>query len=212
MMSDPASILVLNGPLRWTESLARIAEEAPRVLAADGGADALARIGIRPDVVIGDLDSISPGVRGWVGEDRMCHRPDQDRTDFEKALEFAFSQSDVRRLIVLGALGGRLDHTIGNLGVLAREARGNRLVLVGETERVLATRDSIELASRPGETWSFWTFDPSVRVTIDGVRWPVVDAALTIACHPSISNEAAGDRVRVRPEGGTIVVSRILGS
>ena len=211
-MSDGIPLLVLNGPLRWTVDLAAIAASAPFLVAADGGADALARIGIRPDVVVGDLDSISPEVRQWVGENRLRHHPDQDRTDFEKALEFAFSQSDIRSLIVLGALGGRLDHTIGNLGVLAREARGNRLVLVGETERVLATRDSIELVSRPGETWSFWTFDPSVRVTIDGVRWPVVDAALTIGGHPSISNEATGERVRIRPEGGGVVVSRIVGS
>ena len=68
--------------------------------------------------------------------------------------------------------------------------------------------DEAELSSRPGETWSFWTFDPSVLVTIEGVRWPVVDADLSVGSRPSISNEAIADQVRIHAEGGSVVVVR----
>ena len=210
LVNKRPAILVLNGDLQWTEGLARLAREAPLVLAADGGANALARLGIRPDAVIGDLDSIDTGTRSWVGEEHMHHRPDQGRTDFEKALEYAFGTSDVDRLTVLGALGGRLDHTIGNLGVLALHARGSGLMLVSEREQVLATALPIELESRPGETWSFWTFDPGVRVTLEGVRWPIENAPLTVGNRPSISNEATGATVRIMPTGGPVVVCRLL--
>ncbi len=209
-MEQPIPILVLNGDLRWTEHLARLAREATLVLAADGGANALTRLGLRPDAVIGDLDSIDTDTRAWIGEDRLIHRPDQDKTDFEKALAFAFEDSGVDRLTVLGALGGRLDHAIGNLGVLAREARGPNLVLITENERVLATATPADLDAISGETWSFWTFDPGVRVTLEGVRWPVKNAPLTVGDHPSISNEATGTHVRVVPTGGPVVVCRLL--
>jgi thiamine pyrophosphokinase len=209
-MESVTPVLVLNGDLRWTEGLARYALEAPLVLAADGGANALARLGLRPDAVIGDLDSIDPETRAWIGEGNIIHRPDQDRTDFEKALDLAFDRPDVDRLIVLGALGGRVDHTIGNLGVLAREARGTRLKLISETETVLATDSALDLEAQPGETWSFWTFDPGARVTLEGVRWPVENTPLTVGDRPSISNEATGARVSVIPKGGSVIVFREL--
>ncbi|TFG39126.1 MAG: hypothetical protein E4H44_02685, partial [Candidatus Aminicenantes bacterium] len=60
-------LLVANGPVRWTEALASLAATADPLLAADGGANHLGRIGLRPAVVIGDLDSITPGIRAWLG-------------------------------------------------------------------------------------------------------------------------------------------------
>ncbi len=209
VVKQRTAILVLNGALDWTESLVRLAREAPLVLAADGGANALARLGLRPDAVIGDLDSIDADTRSWIGEKRLFHRPAQDQTDFEKALVFAFEDSSVDRLIVLGALGGRLDHTIGNISVLARQARGSGLILISGRERILATTRPIDLESSPGETWSFWAFDPGIRVTLEGVRWPVKNTPLTVGDRPSISNEATGTLVRVKPTGGSVVVCRL---
>lgn len=199
-MDRPAAVLVLNAPFRWTEALTRVVLDAPRCLACDGGANALASIGVRPDTVIGDLDSIAPETRRWVGEDRLVHVTDQETTDFEKALAWTSEP-----LIVLGALGGRLDHTVANLGALAREGRGLDLILLSETERVFATNRPLECPARPGETWSFWTFDPGVRLTLDGVRWPVDDAPLHVGRRPSISNQAASEMIRIQPSGGSVV-------
>ena len=99
-------LLIANGALDWSETLAAMAAAARPLLAADGGANHLGRIGLRPAAVIGDLDSITPGIRAWVGEDRMVRRPDQDRTDLDKALEYAFSDLGLDGLAVLGATGG----------------------------------------------------------------------------------------------------------
>ena len=202
------SLLVANGRFRWTAELVACAASATVLLAADGGANALADVGLRPEAVIGDLDSIRPGVRRWLGEDRMVPRPDQDRTDLDKALEFALEERGLDRLAVLGALGGRIDHAAGNLGLLARRAMGDRLPFVGSDHRVVAVRERTELDARPGETWSFWTFDPGIRVTLEGVRWPVVDHALDVGGRPSISNQAAATVVTVAAVGGAVVAMR----
>jgi len=202
------AVLVANGPVVWTPELAALAAAGTPLLAADGGADSLARIGLIPRVVVGDLDSVSPATTAWLGPDRLVRLPDQDRTDLEKALIFAFDELGVRRLTVLGALGGRSDHEIGNLGLLCRLARGTDLVFRDAVSWTIAIDGAVDLDARPGEVWSFWTFDPAVLVSLDGVRWPVRRASLAAGGRPSISNEAVGVRVRVETHGGTVIVHR----
>jgi thiamine pyrophosphokinase len=208
MADMKSALLVANAPLKWSPKLAEMAASADPLFAADGGANHLARLGLRPAAVIGDLDSISTDTRRWLGEDRMVHQPEQDRTDLDKALEYAFDTIGVPELVVLAALGGRTDHDLGNLGLLARLATGERLVFESEDDRVLAVAGEASLAARPGETWSFWTFDPSVRVTVDGVRWPIRDASIDAGGNPSISNEATSNEIRIRSTGGSVVVCR----
>lgn len=202
------ALLVANAPLRWHPRLATMAASAQPLLAADGGANHLARLGLRPKAVVGDLDSISPNTRAWLGEDCMVDRPDQDRTDLDKALEYGFDELGIRNLTVLAALGGRTDHDLGNLGLLARMAMGDRLLFETTDTTVLAVAGETSLAANPGETWSFWTFDPSVRVSIDGVRWPISGAALDATSGPSISNEATSKEVLIRTTGGAVVVCK----
>jgi len=209
-MQNLQPILVLNGSLRWTHELANLARDARPLLAADGGANALARLGLRPDAVIGDLDSLTTATRAWLGEHALVHRSDQDSTDFEKALHHIFVDLGLNRLTVLGALGARIDQTVCNLGILAREARGADLVLRSRTEILLATKTSITLTAEAGESWSFWTYDPTASVTLEGVRWPVDRQSLAVDTRPSISNEAVASQVRVVPENGTVVVCRNL--
>lgn len=211
-MTRDHAVLVANAPLRWTPRLTALATGAEPLLAADGGANHLARIGLRPLLVIGDLDSITQATRDWIGEDRLVHRPNQDRTDLDKALEHAFDEVRVHQLTVLGALGGRPDHDQGNLGLLARLGLGERLVFVGDDFRVLAISGQAGLSAETGETWSFWTYDPGVRVTIGGVRWPLKDAAIEAGGRPSISNEATSETVRISATGGSVLVYRQISS
>ncbi len=209
-MVRPRAVLVANAPLEWTPRLAALAAAADPLLAADGGGDHLARIGLAPSALIGDLDSVSPATLSWLGPERVLARPDQDHTDLEKALEHAFGELGLEQLTVLAALGGRVDHDTGNLGLLAALARGEDLVFEGESWRVLAVTGTVELESVPGETWSFWTYDPRVRVTLEGVYWPVTQAPLAAGEHPSISNRATGSRVRVTAPEGAVIVMRHL--
>ena len=207
-MTDRKALMVANAPLHWHPRLASLAASAEPLLAADGGANHLARLGLRPTAVVGDLDSITAETRAWLGEEIMVHRPSQDRTDLDKALEYAYGEVGVEQLTVLAALGGRTDHDQGNLGLLVKLEMGERLVFEGVDQRVLAVDGEATLTARPGECWSFWTFDPTVRVTVDGVRWPIANAALDTGNRPSISNEAVDDVVRIRASGGSVLVMR----
>jgi thiamine pyrophosphokinase len=207
-MDQPRPVLVAGAPLVWTAGLAAIAAAGEPLLAADSGADHLARLGLRASAVVGDLDSLSAATRAWLGEAAMVPRPDQDRTDLDKALDFAFEELGLERLTVLAATGGRTDHELANLGLLARRGMGDALRFESERETLVAVRGEIVLEAEPGETWSFATFDPAVRVSTEGVRWKVEDASLHLSERPSVCNLAVADRVRVRAEGGAVVVMR----
>jgi thiamine pyrophosphokinase len=208
MAEKKPAILVANAPLKWSPKLAAIAASGHPLLATDGGANHLARLGLRPKAVVGDLDSISDATRAWLGEDRMVHQPDQDRTDLDKALAYVFDEFGITHLTVLAALGGRTDHDLGNLGLLARRAMGERLVFKTEEQQVLAVAGEADLAAKPGETWSFWTFDPVVRVSVEGVRWPLVDAEICAGSTLTISNEAVSDKVHIKARDGSVIVLR----
>ncbi|OYV89339.1 MAG: hypothetical protein B7Z68_12200, partial [Acidobacteria bacterium 21-70-11] len=86
------ALVVANAPWRWREEFVTLLRRSALVLAADGGANHLARVGVRPAAVVGDLDSIRPGVRRWVGEERIVARPDQESTDLHKTLAYAFDE------------------------------------------------------------------------------------------------------------------------
>lgn len=207
-MDQPRPVLVAGAPLVWTARLAAIAAAGEPLLAADSGADHLARLGLRASAVVGDLDSLSAATRAWLGEAVMVPRPDQDRTDLDKALAFAFEELGLERLTVLAATGGRPDHELANLGLLARRGMGDALRFEREHETLIAVRGELVLEAEAGETWSFATFDPAVRVSTEGVKWPVEGASLHLSAQPSVCNLAVADRVRVHAEGGSVVVMR----
>jgi thiamine pyrophosphokinase len=87
---------------------------------------------------------------------------------------------------------------------------GEDLLFEGHDWRALAVAGQASLAAAEGEAWSFWTYDPAVLVTIEGVRWPVHSAPLVAHDRPSISNEAVASEISLRSDGGSVVVFRHL--
>ena len=195
-----------NAPWRWWATFVELVRGAECVLAADGGANHLARIGVRPNAVVGDLDSIRPGVRSWLGEERMVVRPDEDFTDLHKTLEFAFDERRARQVIVLAATGGRLDHDLENLALLVRWASRGSLELRDERHRVVPIVDKTELATTAGQGISLMPFGRCERVFTSGLRWELHGEPLDLAGRTSVSNLSEGDRTEIRVEGGALLV------
>jgi thiamine pyrophosphokinase len=201
-----ATVVVANAPWRWHAPFVELVRGAECVLAADGGANHLARIGVRPNAVVGDLDSIRPGVRSWVGEERMVVRADQDFTDLHKTLEFAFEERNARQVIVLAATGGRLDHDLENLALLVRWASRGSLELRDERHRVVPVIDETELATTPGQGISLMPVGRCERVFTRGLHWELRGEPLDLAGRTSVSNLSEGDRTAIRVEGGALLV------
>jgi thiamine pyrophosphokinase len=162
------------------------------VIAVDGGADIAARAGVDPDILIGDMDSVTPATRARLearGTDVREVPAEKDQTDTELALEIA-AQRGASEVWLAAALGGRVDHAVANLLLvfLARQL-GVRLCLVdGLTEAYLVGGPFV-LDARVGDLVSLIPLTPVVEgIKTIGLRYPLQDESLVRGTTRGVSN------------------------
>lgn len=167
---------------------------APTLIAVDGGTEIVQKCGKIPDAVLGDLDSVSSATLDTLPTDRVYRLPDQNETDFQKALKAISAPL----IVGLGFLGGRLDHQMAVLGHLANQTRP--LVLVGQDDLVFRVPQTLRLNLPDGMRLSVHPV-PSATVTMSGVRWPLQSTAMQFDGFNSQSNEVAGGVTELSAEG-----------
>jgi thiamine pyrophosphokinase len=193
------------------------------VIGADAGALLAAPLGLRLDLIVGDADSL--------GERRLAEfaaagvpiersPTDKDASDTELAL-VAAADRGATEVVVLGAFGGRIDHALANVWILAHPAlAGRTAALLDGRSRVRllsagdpgtpAARVVLELSGRAGDLVTLLPFDgPALGVTTGGLRWSLVDATLPAGFSRGLSNEVlAGSHgaARVELAGGRLLI------
>ncbi len=183
--SDRGVTLVGGGEIAAT-ALAEALALAPLLVAADGGADQALRHGHMPQAVIGDFDSITPAGRQAIAADRLHHVPEQESTDFEKALRAI----DAPWILALGFSGQRVDHTLAAFSTLARHPNRRALILSDHDVCFLAP-PALSLDLPPGTRLSLFPMGP-VRGESAGLRWPIGGLDFAPHCRIGTSNEALG--------------------
>ena len=174
------------------------------IIAADSGLDYAVAAGLAPDVLVGDLDSITAAGRMWAYEHAATieeHAPDKDLTDTELALARALQEPEVSDLVLLSGSATpdeRLDHMLGvilALGHPSLAALDSVRAVIGTTKlQVLHAGRSATLDLEPGQQFSLLALHgPCTGVTLSGARWPLVNATLTASEARGLSNEASGD-------------------
>lgn len=176
------------------------------VIAADGGFAALETLGVTPDFVMGDFDSLG---RAPAHPNVETHPTMKDDTDMMLAVRWALAHG-YRRLALYGGLGGaRLDHTVANLQTLRYIADHGALGwLVGEGWVVTAIRDAALRfpAEAEGFVSVFCSGDTARGVTLRGLKYELEDAVLTCGMPLGVSNEFTGKRALVRVTDGCLFV------
>jgi thiamine pyrophosphokinase len=182
------------------------------LIAADGGLAQAERLGLEVDVVVGDMDSVSPASLDAAiarGAEAERHPRAKDATDLELALARA-TRSGCDRIIVIGGLGGRIDHLIGNALLLA--------TAVGHESDIEWWADSAHVsfvrpgrprcsAARSGDIVSLIPVGgPASGVSTEGLRWSLEDATLDTGSTRGISNQAVEATFSVAVSGGTLVI------
>jgi thiamine pyrophosphokinase len=184
------------------------------IIAADGGLDHALAAGLRPALLIGDLDSISAAGLEWAYEhaEVVPYDTDKGETDTELALAHAAMLQPARLLLVAGrAPRERLDHLVTTLGTLGSPqlAAIDALGAWWGDERlhVVHGPGTVELDIAPGTTFSVVAMHGPCRgVTIEGARWPLVDHALAPLVGLGVSNEAIAAPVSVAVATGVLTV------
>lgn len=202
--SRTRALIVANGELPAVALVVERAALAGFVVAADGGADGALACGVKPDAVVGDLDSISTEARRLLGSTRLHHDADPERTDLQKALEHALARG-ANRIDVVGWAGGRVDHMLANLSVpvLARGRADVRLVDDWFEVRLVDGRAIV--AALPGTVVSLVAIGRCEGVTTRGLRWELTDATLDFSSR-GVHNEVRFSPAAVSARSGDLLL------
>lgn len=203
----PRAVILANGAPPSPETLRRAVSRAALFVCADGGANAARDIGLSPDAIVGDLDSISAESLAHFQGVPIIHVPEQDRTDAEKAIEYALSRGPFEEVTLLGATAGRLDHVFEHLALLRRFEGRTRLVLEDERTRAFLARGDVRLDLPAGTTVSFFAVSgPAEGVTTENLRYPLVDSTLAFGARDSMSNLVERTPAWIRIRNGEVIV------
>ncbi|MBQ7488784.1 MAG: thiamine diphosphokinase [Clostridia bacterium] len=202
------TLIVLGGDLPDTGLLERACGWAELVIAADRGLEAFRDTARLPDLLLGDMDSVSGDVlsrfESLVPERRLpCMKDD---TDGQDALKTALGRG-AQDIVFLGALGGRLDHALGNLSLLMYAAhRGVRARIMGDGVTIEAVREALAISGNPGDTVSVMPIGTATGVTLSGFQYPLVDGTLYAENTLGISNVLMASAGTIRVASGDVLV------
>ena len=211
MTSDPSNaraagrhaLIVTGGPL--PRGLGPL-PDADLVIAADEGIDNARRLGLTVDLLVGDLDSSSDGSEA-IARVVERHPVDKDETDLELALAAALRAGATSATVVV-TVGGRADHALGNLLVLAGGRWSALRVDVRiDGARAWVVRDQIQIDGSADDLVSLLAVGGAATgVTTAGLAWPLDGAVLKPGVGLGLSNQMTGAAAEVTVGSGAVVV------
>lgn len=186
-------------------------EEHDLVIAADSGADAALELGLVPDIVVGDLDSISAATLERLaasGTTIARHDVDKNESDLDLALELAVERG-ATSISVVGADRGRLSHLLVNAGVLAAPRRSTVPIRWRATEadvHVVHGGSVVEVTGSPGDLISLVAMHgDAAGVTTTGLRWGLAGATIGAGSSLGLSNEFVEPIATISLEAGVVL-------
>ena len=200
------ALIVGNGEPPSRELFAELmADEEHLLICADGGANTAAEYGYLPNLVIGDLDSLSAVARTAVPEDRQLPILDQNATDMEKVLQHAVDIG-VLSADLIGFTGRRTDHTLWNLSQLKRFGDRMRLRLLDDYCEIRVLEASTRFRADPGQKLSLCPLaGPVSGINTKGLQWELRRETLG-AERAGISNEVIASPVEIRVTEGDLLL------
>jgi len=186
------------------------------IIAADGGARVARWYGLRPHVVIGDLDSIQQGdlaALKRIGVEVLGCPPEKDETDLELALTYAAGRG-AGWMRVLGGIGNRLDQTLANVYLLSAPALHGRDVRLaaGRQEAWLIGAGQHAIDGAVGDTVSLLPLaGPAVGVTTDGLYYRLIEETLTYHQARGVSNVLSRPTATITLTAGVLLIVHTVG-
>lgn len=182
-------------------------QEEDLVICADGGYVHAQKLGLIPDWLVGDFDS------GEVPADvsnLIRVKPEKDDTDMHLAVTEGMKHG-YRDFVIYGALGGRFDHSMANVQMMAEFLlQGVRIKLLDQDNEMIMVKDGTILIDKElaFPYLSLFSFDPVCVVTIEGVKYPLHLYRLTNTFPLGISNEIVDSQAKITAKEGILLIIR----
>lgn len=183
------ALLVCSGPIGPSERVAREAYDL--IVAVDGGFVHAQKLGLKPDFLVGDMDSIPEEQlteAEAMGTSILRFPRIKDMTDTHIAVDFVMNRG-YKDIVFLGALGRRMDHTLSNMSLLQYlDQKGCCGVLMDAYNEIHYVSDTLILYNRVGQLLSIVPITPLKGLTLKGVAYPLTDADVDFASSLCVSN------------------------
>jgi len=201
-------IIFANGELPDLEKARVLLSDDDFIIAADGGTRHALDLGLTPHVIVGDLDSLPENFDISKFENEVVLYPkDKNETDLELAIQHALTLNS-QEIIIIAALGGRLDQTLGNIALIS-DLRPSPfdLRLDDGLEEVFFCRDTCEINGTLGDTVSLLPWQGEVTgIVTTGLKWTLQNETLYPHKTRGISNEMTGETSTVQIKSGLLLV------
>jgi thiamine pyrophosphokinase len=202
--------LILANGIPPRKALFRAARRhADIFVCADGGANAAAAMNERPDLIIGDLDSIKSSTVRKFKSVRTRRIADQNSTDLEKALMWVTGRN-YERVDVLGALGGRADHLVGNLSALGKFSRSAEIRFIDDDGMMSVVGSELTFDADPGTTVSLIPISRCEGIVTRGLKWELRNGFLELGFREGTSNVVQSSPVLIQVRRGTLLLYKMV--
>lgn len=183
------------------------------LLAVDNGLSYIDQLGLSPNVIVGDFDTANDDLvekyRNMSSVTTFTLVPEKDETDTETAVDYTIRMG-YDEVVLLGAMGGRFDHTLGNLHMLYRLLQQKiRGIMIDEKNRISLCESSLRLQKEElfGTYVSLIPFTQKVeKLTLKGFKYPLCDFLLQSGVSIGISNEVVDENCEISFEKGILIM------
>ncbi len=201
-------IIFANGELPNLEKARTLLHDNDFIITADGGTRHALALGLVPNVIVGDLDSLPSDFEPSTFNGEIVLYPkDKNETDLELAIQHALTLNP-EQIIILAALGGRLDQTLGNIALISDlQLVTCNLQLNDGLEEVFFCREYVQVNGTSGDTVSLIPWQGEVTgIVTTGLKWPLQNETLYPHKTRGISNEMTGDIATVQIKSGLFLI------
>ena len=200
------TVLVVTGGDPVPPDVALVLPPADLVVAADSGLDHARALGLKPDIVVGDFDSVTAEALEAFDGPVERHPVEKDATDLELALRLAVANGP-ERIVVVGGHGGRLDHFLANALVLTTVPEGIDVEWRAGQATIHLVRDTIRIDGRPGDNVSLVPVGgDACGVRTSGLRWRLDGEDLPSGGTRGVSNVFESSEATVAVASGALLV------
>ncbi|MDH4207986.1 MAG: thiamine diphosphokinase [Anaerolineae bacterium] len=204
------AVIVANGPMPQPPLPELHVGERDLVVVVDGGARNALGLGLQPHVVLGDLDSMEPELRQHLDQEGVqfvAYPARKDETDSELAVKYALDRG-ATDLVLLGALGGRIDHALANIMLLAiPQLEGVRARMIDGSQELTLIRDEAVIEGNPGDVISLLPLaGDATGIHTEGLEYTLHGETLKFGAARGVSNVLAAPLARVRVGAGLLLL------
>ncbi|MEK7494988.1 MAG: thiamine diphosphokinase [Patescibacteria group bacterium] len=217
------AIIFINSNLSDLSQAKKIIKKIDYLIAADGGIKHILKLGLTPNVIIGDFDSIPPSL--MIKLTKICkeqkflfptiikYPTKKDKTDFELAIDYCLEKK-FQKIIIFGVLGDRIDHMLANIFLLAKVQTENRMVKIkiieGKKEIFILNKEVVINGQIDDEVSIISVSEQLEGVTTEGLYYRLIDDTLSFGSTRGISNVMNKKIVKITVTKGTAVVEHNL--